>query len=170
MKAIIGFQDKYTISENGDVYSKERFIKHARNKIRRIRAKKLKQSLSESGYYCVNLFCDETKKQKTYFVHRLVAEAFFGFKEMQVDHIDGDKKNNSINNLEYVTPSENTKRAYKLKLANGLIGEKNPNSKLTNTEREAIAESNKKTKELASIYNVSERLIRHIKAKYRGEK
>ena len=45
-------------------------------------------------------------------VHRLIMEAFHGQSDLTVDHIDGNKLNNSLDNLEYVTLSENIKRAY----------------------------------------------------------
>ncbi len=45
-------------------------------------------------------------------VHRLIMEVFKGKSDLTVDHIDGNKMNNSLDNLEYVTLSENIKRAY----------------------------------------------------------
>ena len=49
------------------------------------------------------------KNHKNYFVHRLVAQTFIPNYDNKpcVDHIDGDKKNNHVNNLRWVTPSEN---------------------------------------------------------------
>lgn len=44
--------------------------------------------------------------------HRLIMEAFRGKSDLTVDHIDGNKLNNSLDNLEYVTLGENIKRAY----------------------------------------------------------
>lgn len=52
-------------------------------------------------------------KSNTKRVHRLVASAFLGESDLQVDHIDGNKLNNRLDNLEYVTPQENTNRAWK---------------------------------------------------------
>ena len=55
------------------------------------------------------------KKEKAYTVHRLVAETFL--KKIDgldfVNHLDGDKKNNHVDNLEWCTKSQNAKHAYK---------------------------------------------------------
>lgn len=73
------------------------------------------------GYVLVNLQvgCKGKRKQKTFRVHRLVAKAFLANQNNlpQVDHIDGNKKNNCAWNLEWVTESENTKRAFNNGLA-----------------------------------------------------
>jgi hypothetical protein len=69
------------------------------------------------GYHCITLRKDN--KVKVFRIHRLVIE-HFGEKqhseEYQVNHIDGDKSNNRIENLEWVTPKENTLHAIKNKL------------------------------------------------------
>ena len=57
------------------------------------------------------------EKKKTIKVHKLVANAFLGKSNLQVDHIDGNKLNNKLNNLEYVTPKENIRRAWEKGLA-----------------------------------------------------
>ena len=55
-----------------------------------------------------------TLKGKNYLVHRIVAETFLCNKNklLEVNHIDGNKKNNSVTNLEWVTRSQNIKHAY----------------------------------------------------------
>lgn len=65
-----------------------------------------------AGYRSVSL--RHAGKQAQKLTHRLVAEAFLPNPEQlpQVNHIDGDKKNNAVTNLEWVTPSQNMKHAY----------------------------------------------------------
>lgn len=63
----------------------------------------------------------------TFFVHKLIAEAFLpnpGNKS-QINHIDGNKSNYSVENLEWATPSENMVHAYKTGLTHGRTGTKN---------------------------------------------
>lgn len=73
----------------------------------------LKQRLNKGGYPIVSLF-NKDKKARVFLVHRLVAFTFLGDikgDKKQVNHIDCDKTNNNAKNLEWVTPSYNTKHA-----------------------------------------------------------
>lgn len=93
-KPISGWEDKYTISSDGKVYS--------------IRTGKfLKPRLSMDGYERVCL-CDGSVKRE-YRVHRLVAEAFIDNPDNlpQINHKDFDKLNNYISNLEWCTNYDN---------------------------------------------------------------
>lgn len=69
--------------------------------------------INNNGYPMINLV--KNGKHQRFSVHRLVAKAFLGEPEdpsLVVNHKDGDKTNNNIENLEYVTSSENTLHAY----------------------------------------------------------
>lgn len=67
----------------------------------------LKPVMSNSGYFCVRLW--DRGRSRNSFVHRLVAQAFVPNPEHkpEVNHIDGDKTNNTASNLEWVTGAEN---------------------------------------------------------------
>ena len=70
----------------------------------------------------VNVTENGKRKQKRYYVHRLVGEAFIPNPESkpQINHIDGNGENNHVSNLEWVTAKENTAHAFKLGLINTL--------------------------------------------------
>lgn len=99
--AIDGFDGKYLISTWGRVYS------FNSNKF-------LIGEINEKGYCRVTL--SKNGKHKHYKVHRLVAEAFIPnpYNKPQVNHKDGNKLNNSIANLEWVTNQENQDHRNKL--------------------------------------------------------
>ena len=89
------------------------------NGLRRSPSKLLKQGKSKSGYLIVSFCVDGVKSNHT--VHRLVARAFIEneLNKPQVNHKDGNKHNNNIDNLEWVTVSENGLHAYRvLKVSN----------------------------------------------------
>ena len=100
MRLVKGFEN-YSVTEDGRVYS------HYYNKF-------LKPFLRESTYeyWYVNLYKDKLKSKHS--IHRLVASAYIDNpkNKPQVNHIDGNKFNNHVTNLEWVTPSENGKHAY----------------------------------------------------------
>ena len=98
-KDMKNFEGLYKINNEG-------LIKNKRNKT-------LKTSINHNGYVVVYLCKDNKKYAKK--VHRLVAETFISKIEgkNQVNHIDGNKRNNNVDNLEWCTQSENIKHAYK---------------------------------------------------------
>jgi len=65
------------------------------------------------------------------YVHRLVAAAFIGPNNLDVNHKDLDKANNCLPNLEYVSEQENTRHARSLRGNWSAFGERNRNTKLT---------------------------------------
>jgi hypothetical protein len=65
----------------------------------------LKAQINSSGYKILNLFL---KKNKTFYVHKLVASAFLGKSNLQVNHINSNKLDNNVYNLEYVSHRENS--------------------------------------------------------------
>jgi hypothetical protein len=121
--------------------------------------------LTRSGYHQISA------KGKTWFVHRLVWEAFNGEipKGFQINHIDGVKSNNCLSNLELVTPLENIQHAFALGLKSGSPGETNSMAKLTDTEYLELMDeivNGATNDEIAIKYNLHSRyvsLIRHQK-------
>lgn len=65
--------------------------------------------VNKSNYEFICLYNRKTKKHTTHYIHRLVAEAFIDnpSNKPQVNHIDGDKSNNCVSNLEWVSCKEN---------------------------------------------------------------
>jgi len=93
---IQGYEGFYKINRNGDIFSV------LKNKI-------LKTELNKDGYYRIGLSKDN--KQKHFLIHRLIALNFIPNPENLtiIDHIDRNKTNNNIENLRWVTQSDNCK-------------------------------------------------------------
>jgi hypothetical protein len=117
-KDIKGYEGVYQISNFGRVKSLRREFVNSRGQHRILEESFLKESPHKGGYVKVGLTVDG--KTKTFNVHRLVASAFCEKKigNVEVNHIDGNKKNNHYSNLEWVTRSENTKHAFDNNLGN----------------------------------------------------
>ena len=116
-KPIIGYEGIYTISTEGEVYNvlRNRFLKGWSTKQGYMRVK-----LSKAG----SIPTDESK-------HRLVASHFIDNPENkpEVNHLDGNKSNNSISNLEWCTVQQNTRHAIdvtKTMICANWKGDKNP--------------------------------------------
>jgi|DEB0MinimDraft_10_1074344.scaffolds.fasta_scaffold95209_1 hypothetical protein len=103
--------------------------------IRRIGSKKDLRPCIKNGYEAVSLWMDG--KQYPRYVHRLVAEAFISdCSEFAINHIDGIKTNNHIDNLEIVTYSENQHHAYKTGLR--FVTEKQKKALLQNVSKRVL--------------------------------
>lgn len=121
-KDVPGYEGQYQVSSCGKVKSLDRTVTRTDGRVRRLRGKILQdKSISYKGYRKTILFSEN--KQKVVETHRLVALAFIEKPEgkSQVNHKDGNKLNNDVSNLEWVTPLENTRHAIQM----GLIPKKN---------------------------------------------
>lgn len=115
-KDVIDYEDEYEVSDLGNI---------------RRKPKNLKQAVSPHGYNTLSL--SKNGVCKTKLVHRVVAEAFLPNvdNKEQVNHMDCDKLNNNKENLEWMTPMENTLHAVDNDRQRDQNGENNNMSKLT---------------------------------------
>ena len=121
MRDVLGYEKLFSVTEDGEVYSKRT------NKI-------LKQVNSGKGYLTIpTKIGGRDGVYKTFRVHRMVAEAYIEnpHKKPFVNHLDGDKHNNKVSNLEWCTAKENFNHAMQIGLYIHSVGEANGSSKLT---------------------------------------
>lgn len=163
-KDITDYEDLYQISDEGVIKS---LRKKKGMSITGVPFYKpdtiLKQKTTQFGYKSVGLL--KSGKRKWFFVHRLVIESYLGKRpspSYQVNHKDGDKTNNHIKNLEWVTSSGNHLHAYRSGLRS-MKGENHNNRKLDVEKVAQIRASKKRNCDLAREFNVSPSLIVMIK-------
>lgn len=113
--------DRYSVSNTGRVMNN-------------LTGRELRLKLNQKGYLRVTIYVNQ--QQKTLAVHRLVALAFIpnDINLPIVNHKDGNKKNNNVENLEWCTEGENQKHAYDNGLRVQYKGSKHGRSKLTDGE------------------------------------
>ena len=109
-KDVVGYEGLYKISEYGEIFITKR------NKF-------LKTHRHRGGYDVATL--SRQGRKKNHYVHRLVGEAFLeppeNVNQNQINHIDGNKNNNHLSNLEWVSPSENFNHAVRTGLINNIV-------------------------------------------------
>lgn len=136
--------ERYIVGQDGVITSK-------------YNGKPLSVHVDKKGYHRVNIHLDEGKK--TYLLHRVVALMHLPNPRglPQINHIDGDKSNNSVTNLEWCTGKENVKHSVDV----GLVkrGSDRPNAKLTDEQVLLMRELRNTKKctyyELAEMFNIS---------------
>jgi hypothetical protein len=155
-KDIANCKNSYLISNKGNVKS---LIARA-NKKEFIMA----INLDKDGYEVVGLFINKKKILKK--VHRLVALAYIEnpLNKPQVNHINGVKTDNDVNNLEWCTAKENIRHSFKTGLSKNHPGTDRYNSKLLDKDIVAIRRLGRVRTgvELAKAFNVSKQLINNI--------
>lgn len=140
-KPIPGYEGSYEVSNLGRVRSVDRYILTKNGKVFK-KGVIRKPKEDEDGYLRVNL--SKNGKKKEMFVHRLVAITFIDNPNNLpvVNHKDGNKKNNTVENLEWCTRSENDKHAFKLGLRKPTCG---------GTSKK-VAKIDSKTNKIISVY------------------
>lgn len=143
----------YSIDQKGNIYSN---TSH----------KYMSQRINEDGYKLVSLTVD-MNTTKIFRVHRLVAETFIPNPDNkpEVNHIDGDKTNNTVENLEWVTSKENKEHGWET----GLYKDKLENHHaafLTNDQIHSICKcisEGMRNVDIAKEFNTNKDHISHIK-------
>lgn len=157
---IDGKETNYIITDTGDVFSL--------NYKNTGKTHKIKSRLDKDGYVIVTIYLNGKRYDRK--VHILVATHFIKnsnpSKRKQVNHIDGSKTNNKVDNLEWVTDKENKQHAWKHGLIKSKSGEDSPSSIYSEKQVRKVCkllERNKDTfKSISSKTNVSTAVVKAI--------
>lgn len=163
IKGIPGWEGIYAITRDGRVWAYPRVRVRGTSKLH-YRGYWRKSTLTSYGYRAITLYPSGSGARSTgakrFFIHQLVARTYIPEVKGKhfVNHIDGDKQNNRVYNLEWCTYKENTHHAFKKGLRVAPKGEQHGMSKLTEQEVRTMRESYSKgvvKAELARSYGIS---------------
>lgn len=174
--SVCDYEGIYEVSNYGNVRSLDRVVTRSDGNKRKFKGQVLKKIKDKQGYLVISMHNNSTPKSRR--IHRLVAEAFIPnpLNKRTINHIDGNKTNNRIDNLEWATQSENTLHAYKNRLKNpsspnvnkNLQGERHGMSKLKESDVLFIRMNCKKNGglltdfELATKFDVNRSVINSV--------
>ena len=165
-RPVIGYEELYEVSSSGLVRGKEKEVSGNHKKpTRKIPVRDKKQCLLV-GYPAVTLFKDG--KPKLIKVHRLVAEAFLENPDSLpcVNHIDNDKTNNDVSNLEWCTHEHNTHHMLKQGRQDWAYGERSSSAKLTEDDVVLIKNLSKHMRQIdiAVMFGIRQQQVSRILA------
>ena len=154
---INGEMTRYEVSTDGNVFSINKDGTE----------KKLKHFITDDGYHRVVIHLHGVKYTKQ--VHRLVATAFIPNpnNKPQVNHINGDKNKNYVENLEWATPKENIVHAWKTGLSHPAYCENHPNAVYTDNQIHKVCQELVKNQltmmEIAELTGVTYTVVKQIR-------
>lgn len=151
-RLVPGFEDRYWVSNQGRLYDGL--------------AKREKGKPDKRGYIHVTLYDGKARQSKSFGIHRLVALAFLGTPPLGyvANHKNGDKSDNRLENLEFISHSDNTKHSYDTGL-NWAVGSNHSNAHLCECDVRAIRtrySNGERVAKLAREFGVSYHCIRAI--------
>lgn len=166
-----GYESFYQVSNMGNVRSKDRTVACRRLGTKNLKGRTLTCTIDTVGYCKVTL--QDQGRNKVWKVHRLVAEHFIDKVEGKeiINHIDNDRANNRVENLEWCTPKENTSHMHSQGRNYSAAGEDNPACKLTDAQVVEIKSLKgvQSQTQIALLYGVSRQHIGKIhNGKIRG--
>lgn len=161
-RPVVGFEDGFEISSYGNVRSVDKMTRDGRF----WKGREIKKHRAGQGYLRAVL-CVDGKSHHLY-IHRLVADAFIPNPDgkPEVNHKDGNKHNNIVSNLEWVTKSENGLHSYRelgRKPSRNTLGKPSPRRKFTDDQVRDIRKDTRYQRVIAEEYGVAQTTIGAIK-------
>lgn len=164
----LGYEGLYQVSNLGRI---KRLSRTAENKgtysgkyVYKEKILTPRKNINRAGYYEISLY--KNGKEKRHKLHRLVAETFIKnpYNKPQINHISGNKDDNSIYNLEWVTDKENKEHAWENELYNANHKKKPIKCNESGIIYESVAEASRKLKcDRRGIFRVLKREKQSIK-------
>lgn len=150
-KDVVGYEGLYMISDKGRVLSCKKSIIRNNGRPTNFPEKIMKPMINHKGYEIIDL--RKKGSRKCGFVHRLVAKAFLdnNGNKPQVNHKNGIKTDNNLNNLEWVTNQENMTHAFE----NGLTN----NSAASKSRERRVVQLDKKGNFLKEFNSINDAII-----------
>jgi hypothetical protein len=168
-KSVPEFEGLYEVADTGRIRSVERRVEcvyGGRTVTRLYKAKILKPLLHRKGYLKVRLYRTKDDWQ-SFFVHRIVATAFIENPSnlAQVNHKDGNKSNNAVENLEWMTNADNMRHAFSTGVRANQSGSGASNARLTEDQVRLVVRlrgEGHAAAEIAKLVDCTQRNVRKI--------
>lgn len=156
-RPVVDYEGTYEVSDLGNIRSVRREVLNKHGRIQVFSARKKACRPSDKGYLQVKLYKDGEKKNGA--VHRIVAAAFLGPcpDGHVVDHIDRDRGNPKLTNLQHMTQEDSDAQG-----GRGSRGESSSCSKLTEAQALEIRKDPRPSREIAAEHGVSADHVRRI--------